>query len=118
MLLLLLLLLSMLLLLVVLLLLLLGFLPLPLIVVVDLLLLPFAIAHVVSVVVVVVAGLLRLLSSSVLSLSLLLGCYFGVQPAGATIRAASRAVSGGVPSVVIASGLNPYSIERIVCGEK
>ncbi|CAM9650061.1 unnamed protein product, partial [Ectocarpus sp. 13 AM-2016] len=37
---------------------------------------------------------------------------------GAKIRAASRAVSGGVPSVVIASGLNPYSIERIVCGER
>lgn len=42
----------------------------------------------------------------------LLGC------AGAKIRAASRAVSGGVPSVVIASGLDPYSIERIVCGER
>eukprot|EP00903_Cladosiphon_okamuranus_P013767 g12814.t1 len=37
---------------------------------------------------------------------------------GAKIRAASRAVIGGVQSVVIASGLNPYSIERIVCGEK
>eukprot|EP00904_Undaria_pinnatifida_P000516 jgi/Undpi1/10465/HiC_scaffold_29.g12915.m1 len=37
---------------------------------------------------------------------------------GAKIRAATRAVSGGVPSVVIASGINPLSIERIVCGER
>ncbi|CAM9601447.1 unnamed protein product, partial [Laminaria digitata] len=37
---------------------------------------------------------------------------------GAKIRAATRAVSGGVPSVVIASGINPHSIERIVCGER
>lgn len=37
---------------------------------------------------------------------------------GAKIRAATKAIAGGVPSVVIASGLNPHSVEQVVCGER
>ncbi|CAM9542032.1 unnamed protein product [Ascophyllum nodosum] len=37
---------------------------------------------------------------------------------GAKIRAATKALRGGVPSVVIASGLNPHSVEQVVSGER
>eukprot|EP00953_Heterococcus_sp_UTEX-ZZ885_P012268 7034-Heterococcus_DN1.PRE.5 len=36
----------------------------------------------------------------------------------AKINAAMRAVQGAVTSVVIANGINPYTIEQVCCGEK